>query len=60
MTFIRNLIWNMSNYSTIQKPYYRQFPGLTMAGFADAMKPRKILYYALQVVANHGHALSYC
>jgi hypothetical protein len=31
----------MSNISTIQKPYCSQFPGLTMAGFADALKPEK-------------------
>jgi hypothetical protein len=39
MIYIRNLIWKMSNISTIQKPYCRQFPGLTMAAFADALKP---------------------
>jgi hypothetical protein len=32
----------MSTYSKIQKPYYRQFPNLTMAGLADALKPEKI------------------
>ena len=31
----------LPNYSTIQKPYYRQFPELSMAGFADAMRPEK-------------------
>jgi hypothetical protein len=41
MIYIRNLIWKMSNISTIQKPYCRQFPGLTMAGLADALKPEK-------------------
>jgi hypothetical protein len=32
---------NMSTCSTIQKPYYRQFPGLTMAGIDDELKPEK-------------------
>ena len=31
----------LPNYSTIQKPNYRQFPELSMAGFADAMRPEK-------------------
>jgi hypothetical protein len=31
----------MSNISIIQKPYCRQFPSLTMAGFADALKLEK-------------------
>ena len=29
------------NYPTIQKPNCRQFPELTMAGFADALRPDK-------------------
>jgi hypothetical protein len=37
----KNLIWNMSTCSTIQKPYYRQFPGLTMVGIDDELKPEK-------------------
>ena len=41
MIYIRNLIWNLSNYSTIQKPYCRQFPSFSMAAFADALKPEK-------------------
>jgi hypothetical protein len=41
MIYIRNLIWNLSNYSTIQKPYCRQFPSFSMAAFADALKPKK-------------------
>jgi hypothetical protein len=40
--YIRNLTWNMSNYSTIQKSNCRKFPDLTMAGFADALKPEKL------------------
>jgi hypothetical protein len=31
----------MSNFLTIQKPYCIQFPGLTMVGFADALKLEK-------------------
>jgi hypothetical protein len=41
MIYIWILICKMSNYSTIQKPYCRQIPGLTLAGFADALKPEK-------------------
>jgi hypothetical protein len=41
MIYIRNLIWNLSNYSIIQKPYCRQFPSFSMAAFADALKPEK-------------------
>jgi hypothetical protein len=41
MIYIRNLIWKLSNYSTIKKPYCRQFPSFSMAGFADALKPEK-------------------
>jgi hypothetical protein len=41
MIYLWNLIWKMSNYSTIQKPYCRQFPSLTMAAFVDALKPEK-------------------
>jgi hypothetical protein len=41
MIYIWNLIWNLSNYSTIQKPYCRQFPSFSMAAFADALKPEK-------------------
>jgi hypothetical protein len=28
----------VSNYPTIQKPNYRQFPKLSMAGFTDALR----------------------
>jgi hypothetical protein len=31
----------LSNYSTIQKPYSRQFPSFSMAAFAEALKPEK-------------------
>jgi hypothetical protein len=41
MIYIRNLIWKLSNYSTIQKPYCRQFPSFSMATFAEALKPEK-------------------
>jgi hypothetical protein len=30
------------NYPTIQKPNLRQFPELSMAGFADALRPDKV------------------
>jgi hypothetical protein len=43
MIYIRVLIWKMSNISTIQKPYYRQFPSLTMDAFVDALKPEKFI-----------------
>jgi hypothetical protein len=39
--YIQNLIWKLSYYSTIQKPYCRQFPSFSMAAFADALKPEK-------------------
>ena len=32
----------VSNYPTIQKPNCRQFLELTMAGFADALRPDKL------------------
>ena len=37
----RNLIMQLPNISTIQKPYYRQYVDFTMAGFADALMPDK-------------------
>ena len=37
----RNLIMQLPNISTIQKPYYRQSVDFTMAGFADALRPDK-------------------
>ena len=39
--YFRKLIRILSNFSTIQKPYCRQFPELSMAVFADALKPEK-------------------
>ena len=36
-----NLIRQLPNYSTIQKPYNRQSVDFTMAGFADALRPDK-------------------
>jgi hypothetical protein len=42
MIYIRNLIWKLSNNSTIQKPYCRQFPSFSMAAFVDALKPEKL------------------
>jgi hypothetical protein len=41
MIYIRNLIWKLSNISTIQKPYCRQFPSFSMAAFADTLKLEK-------------------
>jgi hypothetical protein len=41
MIYIRNLIWKLSNYSTILKPYCRQFPSFSMIAFANALKPEK-------------------
>ena len=37
----RNLIMQLPNNSTIQKPYSRQSVDFTMAGFADALRPDK-------------------
>jgi hypothetical protein len=41
MIYILVLIWKLSNYLTIQKPYYRSFLELSMASFADALRPEK-------------------
>ena len=42
MFYILELIMEIvPNYPTIQKPNCRQFPQLTMAGFADALRPDK-------------------
>ena len=41
MIYFQKLIRILSNFSTIQKPYCRQFPELSMAVFADALKPEK-------------------
>jgi len=35
----QNLIMQLPNISTTQKPYYRQSVDFTMAGFADALRP---------------------
>jgi hypothetical protein len=35
------LIWKLHNYLTIQKPYKRSFPELSMASFVDALRPEK-------------------
>ena len=41
MNYLLELIMNLPNIPTIQKPNCRQFPELTMAGFADALRPDK-------------------
>ena len=41
MNYLLELIMNLPNIPTIQKPNYRQFPELTMAGFTDALRPDK-------------------
>ena len=41
MVYILELIMKLSNLSTIQKPNCRQFPELTMASLADALRPDK-------------------
>ena len=38
MNYLLELIMNLPNIPTIQKPNSRQFPELTMAGFADALR----------------------
>jgi hypothetical protein len=57
MIYIRNLIWKMSSYSTIQKSYFRQFPSLTMAGFVDALKLEKFNGMHFKRWQVKGHAL---
>ena len=39
MNYFIELSMNSPNLSTIQKPNCPQFPGLTMTGFADALRP---------------------
>ena len=39
----RNLIMQLSNYSTIQKSYAKQSVDFTIAGFADALRPDKFI-----------------
>jgi hypothetical protein len=46
MIYILVLIWKLPNYSTIQKPYYRLFPYLTMADFTDMLRPKKFFWCA--------------
>ena len=41
MNYLLELIMNLPNIPTIQKPNCRQFPELTMAGFAGAPRPDK-------------------
>ena len=43
MIYILKLIMKLTNLSTIQKPNRRQFPELTMASFADALRPDKFI-----------------
>ena len=38
MVYIMELIMKLSNFPTIQKPNCRQFPELTMASLADALR----------------------
>jgi hypothetical protein len=40
MIYIMVLIWNLLNFSTIQKPCHRSFP-VPMASFADALRSEK-------------------
>jgi hypothetical protein len=41
LDLIMLLIWKLPNSLTIQKPYYRLFPELSMASFVDALRPEK-------------------
>ena len=43
MIYIPRLIMKLPTYSTIQTPYCRPFPELTMTGFANALRPEKII-----------------
>jgi hypothetical protein len=48
MIYILVLIWKLSNYLTIQKPYYRLFLELSMASFVDALRPENFLVHILR------------
>jgi hypothetical protein len=39
--FLELIMEIVLNYPTIQKPNYRQFPELSIAGFTDALRPDK-------------------
>src|SRR5438105_5627724 len=55
MVYILELIMKLSNLSTIQKPNHRQFPELTMASLADALRPDKftgVHFKRLQIKAT--------
>ena len=41
INLVRNLNLQLSIFPTIQKPYYRQSVDLTMAGFAESLRPEK-------------------
>jgi hypothetical protein len=41
LVLILILIWKLSNYLAIQKPYSRLFLEFTMASFVDALRPKK-------------------
>jgi hypothetical protein len=41
MIYILVLLWKLPNYLTIQKPYFRPIPELSMASFIDALRPEK-------------------
>jgi hypothetical protein len=41
LVLIWKLIWKLPNSLTIQKPYLRSFPELSMASFVDALRPEK-------------------
>ena len=41
LNLVRNLNLQLSIYPTIQKPDYRQSVDLTMAGFAESLRPEK-------------------
>jgi hypothetical protein len=41
LVLIWKLIWKLSNSLTIQKPYLRSFPELSMPSFVDALRPKR-------------------
>jgi hypothetical protein len=41
LVLIWELIWKLPNYLTIQKPYNRPSPELSMASFVDALRLEK-------------------
>ena len=56
----QNLIRHLSNYSIIQKPYFRQYVDFTMAIFADALRPNKFTGVHFKRCQSQSPSLAYC